>query len=214
MIDVILPELTGNSSSDLERIRRYLLSFKSELEGVLSSLGEDNLLPDVAKKLKAPEKELKSLKQAVINSATYIKSVEEKLSATLKNEYVAVSDIGEYTSNAIGEYTVDGKGIDQLFTLTERVGDSVASITGYIRTGVLDDGEIGLEIGDFSGASPFKVRLVDNRLSFFANGDEVAYVSDSTLYITKAHVTGTLILGSYHVDLSQGLAFKFMEGVQ
>lgn len=206
----IIPEFEGSTPEDLQRVRCYLINLREELESALTHIEEGRLAPEVKKKLTTGENSAEEIKKAIVKSATYIKSVEERLSATLKNEYVAVSDIGTYTEKAIAEYEVDGKGITQYFTLTEQIGEELSNITGYIKTGVLDTGETGLEIGDFTGHSPFSVRLVKNRLSFFANGSEVAYISDSTLYITKAEVTGTLILGSYHVDLTDGIAFKYV----
>ena len=72
-------------------------------------------------------------------------------------------------------------------------------------------GVIGVEIGDLtSDIAPFKVRLTGQRLSFIAGSEEVAYMSDSTLFITQAHVTGKVTLGSYEIDTTDGLALKYV----
>lgn len=213
-LNVIMPEMTGRTEEDVRKLRGYLVKLSRELEFTLENLDPDNFSDETKRaiaKAADGEKAVTELKQAIVNSATYVKHLEEKLSATLKDEYVAVSDIGTYARDAVASYEVGGLGITQLFSVVEKTEGEVSSLAGYIRTGVLDSGECGVEIGDVTGTGPFKVRLVDNRLSFFANGNEVAYVSDSTLYITKAQVTGKLILGDYEVDLTRGIAFKRKE---
>ena len=52
----------------------------------------------------------------------------------------------------------------------------------------------GMEIG--RSDSPFKTRLSNSRLSFLEDNAEIAYISDSSLYITQARVTNTLSVGS------------------
>lgn len=208
------PAFTGDSNS--KKLRAYLFRLTEQLRMVLSNLDADNFTVETAQAVKSAEtakRDVSGLKEAIIRTATMIKSIEEKLTLTLKNEYVAISDLGKYTEEAIAAYEIDGKGIEQYFNLISSVNDDISRLCGYIRTGILDDETIGLEIANFGedGSSPFKVRLSDNKLSFFAGGDEVAYLSDSTLYITKAYITGALILGKYHVDLTKGLAFRWGE---
>ncbi len=210
-----VPEFSGNL--DFRRLRSYLVRLNEELRYVLSNIDSENFTAETAETLgasKAVKKEVSTLKESIVNTATFIRSVEEKLTATLKNEYVAVSDVGTYTENAIASYEVDGKGLDQYFSVVSSVDEEVSKLCGYIKTGVLDDGTVGLEIANFGtdGDAPFKVRLSDNKLSFFAGGVEVAYMSDSTLYITKAHIKGALVLGKYHVDVTDGVAFMWIEG--
>ena len=208
------PALTGDTNS--KKLRAYLFRLTEQLRMVLSNLDSDNFTVETAQAVRSAEtakQDVSGLKEAIIRTATMIKSIEEKLTLTLKNEYVAISDLGKYTEEAIAAYEIDGKGIEQYFNLISSVNDDISRLCGYIRTGILDDETIGLEIANFGedGSSPFKVRLSDNKLSFFAGGDEVAYLSDSTLYITKAYITGALILGKYHIDLTKGLAFRWGE---
>jgi hypothetical protein len=54
-------------------------------------------------------------------------------------------------------------------------------------------------------------RFVADKLSFYDKNDtEVAYISDYKLYITNAQITGTLNLGRYELDPTDGLAFKWV----
>ena len=73
----------------------------------------------------------------------------------------------------------------------------------------------GLEIGqtsELNGAEVFNkfARFTSDRLSFYDKNDtEVAYISDYKLYITYAEI-GTLKLGAYIIDTTNGLAFKWV----
>jgi|GEM_PF-2798359 len=213
-LNIDFPRLSDGASPDLHRIRACLFRLTEQLKYVLSNLDEGNFngrLSSAIGGVPAVREDVSGLKEAIVKTATLIKSVEEKITATMKNEYAAVSDIGTYTEEAIASYEVDGRGIDQYFSVISTVADEVDRLTGYIKTGVLDGGEIGVEIGDVAGvgASPFKVRLTGSRLSFFSGGEEVAYMSDSSLYVTKALVTGKFTLGDYEIDPTDGLIFRW-----
>ena len=73
----------------------------------------------------------------------------------------------------------------------------------------------GLEIGQTSEIDGVEVfdkfaRFTSDRLSFYDKNDtEVAYISDYKLYITYAEI-GTLKLGAYIIDTTNGLAIKWV----
>ena len=46
--------------------------------------------------------------------------------------------------------------------------------------------------------SGFDVRIDNEKLSFRENGQEIAYVSNSQLFITAAEITQSLTIGNYH----------------
>lgn len=103
----------------------------------------------------------------------------------------------------------------------ESLNYTVIDVTANIKTGVLyyDENQIpvyGLEVGQknvINGVEVFNkfARFTAGRLTFYdQNGSEVAYISDYKLYITHAEVTGTLKLGGYLVDTTNGLTFKWV----
>lgn len=201
---------------DLAGLRSYVYRLTERLGVVLSCLDEDNFsggVGGVVTTVRESEKKLGELKQSIIRTASLVEKVENKLTSTMVENYVAKSDIGEYTSEAIADYEVGGRGIEQFFTLAESVAGEVRELSGFVKSGILDDETVGIEIGSFGGdeSCPFKVRLSENRLSFWEGGCEVAYLSDSTLYVTKAEIKGALILGNYHLDLSDGIKMRWME---
>jgi hypothetical protein len=111
--------------------------------------------------------------------------------------------------------------MQKLFTDIENLEHSLIEVNANIRSGLLyydDDGVpiYGLEIGqrnDVDGVEVFNkyARFVADKLSFYDKNDtEVAYISDYKLYITNAQITGTLNLGRYELDPTDGLAFKWV----
>ena len=56
-------------------------------------------------------------------------------------------------------------------------------------------GSDGLIIG--KTGNPFTFRVVNDRLSFYMNNTEVAYLSNNKLYVTQAEILTKLILGRF-----------------
>ena len=56
-------------------------------------------------------------------------------------------------------------------------------------------GEDGLSIG--KTGNPFTFRVVNDRLAFYMNDTEVAYLSNNKLYVTQAEILTKLIIGKF-----------------
>lgn len=54
--------------------------------------------------------------------------------------------------------------------------------------------------------------FTSDRLSFWQNDVEVAYVSNNQLYIQEAKVLGNLFIGNWVIDTTYGFAIKWVEG--
>ena len=74
------------------------------------------------------------------------------------------------------------------------VRELASSLDVYIRRGELEEGVYGIEIG--RSDSNIKARFTNDRLSFYQGLAEVAYISGSNLYITRAQVLDYLKLGN------------------
>ena len=213
-ISLDFPRLSKNADADLKKVASYLVRLTEQLKIALTSIDEGNFTPAVGKAIisaSKTENEVGALREAIIRTAGTVKRTEEKIEATLHDSYVAKSEIGEYTEDAIASYEVDGRGIDQFFELITSVAGDVERLNGYIRCGILPGNEVGIEIGDLStgGVPAFSVRLTGEKLSFLSGGSQIAYMSGTTLYITKAHVSGRMILGDYDIDPTDGLIFRW-----
>jgi predicted nucleic acid-binding Zn-ribbon protein len=146
-----------------------------------------------------------------------------KLSGELSDHETALQDVKKGTEDSIKavQGSVDGlssdiddvkdnvekktKELDEAIKATNVV---VATVTSTIHTGELYRDEMGLpvfglEIGQkntIDGVETFNkyARFIANRLSFYDSGGyEVAYISDSKLYITHAEITSSFKLGGF-----------------
>ncbi len=226
-----LPSFDSDSRASLAEIKSYIIRLDRALSLLLDNVGEENLSPALAERLFVKnEQSLDALKNEIIETATYIKEVGDRIELRLANEYVARGELGEYTEQALHSITVDGKGVTQYFeeitsleeqvrnaqteldesgTAFESLSADVARLGAYIRTGKLQDGVYGIEIGNFaSDKAPYKVRLCENKLSFYVDNEEVAYFSDNSMHINRATVPIMLTVGSCTIKNDSGLSFS------
>lgn len=233
------PNITAPSDSGkIEQIRSYLYQLTEQLKWALNSLEGGNdayVAPQKGnqsgtKKLSESEAQatFNSIKALIINSADIVEAYYETISKKLSGEYVAKSDFGVYTEHTTQTITADSKNVESLYnSIQEIVSDiyslehSIIEVNAHIKSGLLyyDDKGIpiyGLEVGqinEIDGKEVFNkfARFTSDRLSFYDKNDtEIAYISDYKLYITNAHITGTLTLGRFVCDTSDGLAIKWV----
>ena len=163
--------------------------------------------------------------QDVFENSTYINRVFEntqKIETDVATSIGTLSgDIAAVDSKVNGVETSLTSEIDGLKSELETLNYSMVEVTANIKSGLLDTDDngipiYGLEVGQkniVNGVEAFNkyARFTAGRLSFYdQNGAEVAYISDYKLYITHAEVTGTLKLGGYLVDTTNGLTFKWV----
>lgn len=153
---------------------------------------------------------LEATSQSVTQNYENIQSIKVHSAAT----DAAVAENAAAIDAAAGQISSSNERIAQLEVINMET-------SSYIKSGLLyygDDGMpvYGLEIGQTNekdGEAVFNkfARFSSDRLSFFDNnGVEVAYISDSKLYISAANITGVLQLGGYQVDTASGIAFKWV----
>ena len=154
---------------------------------------------------------------------TFMEQTSQNIEATSKEVTQVFSNIQAINTdiNTIGSNvgTIDSD-IEALKKILDIINTTLVDVNARIKAGLLYyDGETpvyGLEIGQtntINGVEVFNkfARFSSGRLSFYDNnGTEVAYISDYKLYITHAEVTGTLKLGGYLIDTSNGVTFKWV----
>ena len=168
------------------------------------------------------------LKPFIIKSADIIEAYIEEINQRLAGSYVAESDFGTFVEETEQNISKSSTDIEQTFTniqkiLTdiENLNFTLGEVNAHIKTGIIDYDDSGLpiygiEIGQTNivdGVEVFSkfTRFTSNRISFFDKNDyEIAYISDYKLYITHAEFTGTLKLGGYLVDTSNGVTFRWV----
>ena len=231
--DLKLPNITATSvDGKVEQVRAYLYQLTEQLKWALNSIDSAGVKA-LQQGTKSNGKELTeqeaqatfgSIKSLIIKSADIVEAYSEEIKERLVGEYVAKSEFGTYKENTEKTTIETSKGIEDLYKSVQEITGVInqfIEVNARIRSGILDYDEnevpiYGLEIGqinEIDGVEVFNkyARFTSDRLSFFDKNDiEVAYISDYKLYITNAHIAGTLTLGRFEFDTSDGLAIKWV----
>lgn len=176
-----------------------------------------------------------SIKSLIIKSADIVNAYYDIINAKLEGEYVAQSEFGTYKEVSELLLELDPNEIIARFNKVQEIDSGLNALTSqvaaidssaYIKCGELGyytegDNEgapiIGVEVGqsittkkeDGTQEETFHryARFTAEKLSFFDPGDnEVAYFSNSTMYITRAEIKGNLKVGKFSFDTANGLA--------
>lgn len=177
------------------------------------------------------------IKALIIKSADIVEAYYEEIEKMidLSGRYVAQADFGEEgvakyikdtkmsidaTSDSLTQNYYQKETIDGIDGRVKGIEKSVREQEGYIRTGNVgsywDENALGMEIGEFDtedGKTEKRyARMTSYGLELFGSSKDVpvAYIRQDKLYITNAEITGTLKLGGYRIDTSNGLAFKWV----
>ena len=112
---------------------------------------------------------------ALASDMTQVRSQVSTLSEQTENNYTwAVTRVNQLQ--------------DDLDTAREATEEELAVMRSYMSFG-----EDGLSIG--KTGNPFTFRVANDRLAFFMNDTEVAYLSNNKLYVTQAEILTRLIIG-------------------
>ena len=239
-IEIRLPNITGITEKEqLAQVKSYLYQLAQQLQWAMGYIGTSNNSPTKETKASdcsqiglpsgvVAQSTFNAIKPLIINSAEIVNSYYEAINQRLDGEYVAVSDFGTYSEKTAQEINATSTDVESLYTNVQQIITDIETleynlieVNAHIRTGLLyyDDGGVpiyGLEVGQknvIDGEEVFRkyARFTSDRLSFYDQNDvEVAYISDYKIHISHAEVTGTLKLGGYLVDTSNGLTFKWV----
>lgn len=229
-----LPELQeGSQQQELRQIRSYLYQLAQQLQFALGSVSQaqaqtEAAVQSVAEK-SSPTANFGQLKSLIIKSADIVDAYYEQISRRLEGIYVAQSAFGTFAQETAQQITENSEEITRSFFNQQQILGSLAQletqlleVNAYVKTGLLyseTDGTpiYGVEIGQQTWeneAVTFRkfTRLSAGKLSFYDSADtEVAYVSDSKLYITEAEI-GTLTARSAAVSILQLGSYTLTSG--
>ena len=221
-VDKKIEETKTDIGSELNTVKGTVTVLDSNLKTVEDNVGV------LDTNLKSVETDLQDTKVGIGSTIGQISDEVGVIDRDLQGVKVGVeSDINDL-SNEVGKVdskledtkSALGSDLKKLKDSLDELNSSIVDVKARIKSGLLYyDGEIpiyGLEIGQENTINGVKVfnqfaRFCAGKLSFYDNnGTEVAYISDYKLYITHAEVTGTLKLGGYLVDTSNGVTFKWV----
>ena len=230
-VDLRFPNINATTpEGQMAQMQSYIHQLVEQLNWALNSLDEavagnaSSVVISKPKEALTPEEAVNtfnSIKSLIIKSADIVKAYEETIKTDFSGEYVAVSDFGTYTEKTNADIEENSKGLTAVYESVQTIGDDVKKTNAYIKRGLLGYDEsgyavYGLAVGETNeedGSYKKYAWFTAGKLSFFdSNGYEVAYISRNKLYIKDAVFLGTVQLGKYKIDTSDGLAFLWIGG--
>ena len=149
----------------------------------------------------APEDAEESLELKLASVRAQISTESDSIRSEVQANYALASDmtqmrsqVGTLAEQTSNNYTWAVTRINQLQQDMESGQEATEEQLAIIRN-YMTFGEDGLIIG--KTGNPFTFRVVNDRLSFFMNDTEVAYLSNNKLYVTQAEILTKLIIGRF-----------------
>lgn len=179
-------------------------------------------------------------KSLIIKTAEVVRHEMDSIVAELQEKYVAQSEWGEYREEVTQQIEATAKSVVQSFeydSKIEAVGTAFETYRvysrGYIQSGIIgfdDDGMpiYGIAIGqDLANRTVTmngtEYEIIDmernlatytsDRITFWQNGVDVAYISNNEMVINKIRVIGSVTLGDkWEISHKRGFAIKWIGG--
>lgn len=203
-----------------------LESFRPEAQALFKSAATQRELAQNAQTLKA----------MIIKTASRVTARMDEIRAALESDYVARSEFGEYRQALTHEITAAAQGVVQAYGYDSRLEALDASMAGflayetatrqYIKTGLLfydDEGipRYGVAVGEADtritqdgetllSRDGLLATFTSDRLSFWQNGVETAWVSNGQWCARALEVQEKITLGPWLLSHGNGLTIKWI----
>lgn len=177
----------------------------------------------------------RALKSIIIKTADTVQKEVDEVSQRLESDYVSNSTFGTYQEAASAEMVETATGIVTSYGYESQLsalGDDILNINNfnistqqYIKSGLLffDEDNVpryGVAVGEnlttvvVDGETVLQraglaATFTSDRLSFWQNEEEVAYISNKQLYINEVTILGRLFIGKWVIDTTYGFALKW-----
>ena len=183
------------------------------------------------------------LKSLIIKTADVVYMEMSKIETELMQQYIAKSEWGTYEESISNEIKATAEGIVQSYNYDSKIDEVAAGVadfeaykiatSGYIQSGIIGYGDdnlpiIGIAIGQdlkskeitIGGEVYSEIDMTKNlatytsdRITFWQNGIEVAYISNSEMGITSVHIKGKIKLGDeWEISHTNGFTIKWIGG--
>ena len=231
------PTITGGSAeAQLKSMQSWLFQFSEQLQYALNNLDTSNFseggLNEItnaggsSQKSVATNEEFDALKSLIIKTSDTVSSSYQEITDTLKSDYFAISDFGEYSESNKQDIVKSALGITQNFSRIEGLATDLAKVdtsfqtyvketNAYIRTGYLDQletygvaiGEEKTEVIDGVEVVTFNqfATLTSEELAFWQYGVKLGYFKGDSLF-----VNGAIRIGRWAIDPSGGFTIKYV----
>lgn len=183
------------------------------------------------------------LKSLIIKTADIVRTEMDMVETELRQQYIAKSEWGTYQESIHSDIVATAESVVQSYDYDSQLAAARAGIadfeaykiqtSGYIQSGIIgyDDDNypvIGIAIGQdlksrevtIGGEVFSEIDMTKNlatytseRITFWQNGIEVAYISNSEMGITSVHIKGKITLGDeWEVSHTNGFTVKWVGG--
>lgn len=221
------PQFGGDERQQLVQVRSYLYQLAETLNQNLNNLSLDNFLPDAKQTItavaedseKTIQQNAQALKALIVKTASVIEAQIDEISTELETNYVAQSEFGQYKIDAKADLEATATGItqkyEQIETITSKHQEYITTTSGYIRTGITiveEDGtsDVGIEIGSLKGDSPMKATFTSEKLAFWQNGVQVAWISNGQWSANAIDIKDMITLGSWQISKTNGFSIRWV----
>lgn len=183
------------------------------------------------------------LKSLIVKTADVVRSEMDVLETQFRQQYIAKSEWGTYEESIHSDIVATAENVLQKYDFDSRINDVAAGVadfeaykiqtSGYIQSGIIgyDDDNfpvIGIAIGQdlksrevtIGGEVYSEIDMTKNlatytsdRITFWQNGIEVAYISNSEMGITSVHIKGRITFGDeWELSHTNGFTVKWVGG--
>ena len=149
----------------------------------------------------APEDTEETMELKLASVRAQISTEADSIRQEVQANYALASDMTQVRQqvSTLSEQTEDNftwsvTRINQLEEDLQNAHEATEEELAIIRT-YMTFGDNGLIIG--KTGNPFTFRVVNDRLAFYMNDTEVAYLSNNKLYVTQAEILTKLIIGKF-----------------
>lgn len=234
------PVITGNTpETQLKAMQSWMFQFTEQLQYALNNLDSSNFSEkglkevvgsgsiDSADKSTPLQGEFDALKSLIIKTSNTVQAHYEEITETLKSDYIAISDFGEYSESNKATIFKTASGITQNYDRVEKVSKDLSTVEtsfnsyvkethAYIRTGYLEQLDTyGVSIGEelvehddegneYISCNQFAT-LTSEELAFWQNGVKLGYFKGDSLF-----VNGMVRIGRWAIDPSNGFTIKYV----
>jgi hypothetical protein len=211
----------GVSACDARQLKSYLYQLTEQLRYVLSNLDSDNMTASynagvaaagvqVAALSEQQKQDFSRLKQNLVETATKIAhdyqsaltQADDRLKAEVTEQYAAQNESTQAELEALVDSRVTQTSralcveLSSLSTLSQKTAEALEMLESRQDTWFRFTAD-GLELGknENGTASPYMLRIDNEKLAFLRYGTPVAYLQYNRLYVTAAEVSDRLSIG-------------------
>ena len=230
------PTIGGRTEEQLQALYSYLFAMSNKLNEALMDISIEQMTPEtqtVVQKAagadRAQEAQINQLKEIIVKNAEIARLAMDEIRTELSSQYTAISEeFGTYQQTLESTISATAAGIMQQYHIEDRiqaVEDDTATfmnnLNAYIFSGLLSDNPatygiaIGYNVTNEDGTlnnQNKSATFTADKLSFWLNGTEVAYFSNSVFHIASGEITDQLRMGGYIWKTLANGAMALMKG--